>query len=229
MAPTVFGRNVAALAAGPRQERREIEPFSPAEIRTLLTAVAGHRLEGLIVTAVTRGMRSGEMLGVSWADVELDRGTLTARHALRKLDGEWDLVPPKSSTSRRTIALQAMTAAALRAHRVRLVEEHVAAGPEWSGKWDLVFMSAIGTPLDASNVLHAFHRILRDAGLPRRRLHDLRHSAATALLVSGVSPRVIQSILGHSQVSLTLGTYSHAIVELQTDAAERMDALLAAR
>lgn len=232
---SLLPRNVAALAAAPRQERHEIEPFAPDEIRTLLAAVRGHRLEAVIVLAVTSGLRMGELLGLSWPDVDLERGTLTVRAALAKIEGQWDLVPPKSSASRRTIALPEMGIVALRAHRTRQLEERLRSGGAWDPSreghepWNLVFPTTAGRPLDGPNVLRTFHAILKDAGLPRRRFHDLRHSAATALLVAGVSARVVQSILGHSQISLTLGTYSHAIPELQKDAAERMDALLAAR
>lgn len=221
-------RNVAALATAPRQERHEIEPLSPGQARTLLASVHGHRLEGLIVAALATGLRLGELLGLAWADIELDGGTLTVRNSLARIDGRYVLVPPKSSMSRRSIALPSLAVEAFRAHRTRQLEERIAAGPEWIGSWDLVFATAFGTPLDGGNVLRSFHRILEVAGLPRRRFHDLRHSAATALLVAGVSPRVVQSILGHSQISLTLGTYSHVLPELQRDAAERMDAILAA-
>jgi len=233
---SVLPRNVAALAAAPRQERHEIEPFAPDEIRTLLAAVHGHRLEAMFVVAVSSGLRMGELLGLSWPDVDLERGSLTVRAALAKIEGEWDLVPPKSSTSRRTIALPELGVVALRAHRTRQLEERLRSGGVWDPSreghdepWNLVFATATGRPLDGPNVSRTFHAILEAAALPRRRFHDLRHSAATALLVAGVSARVVQSILGHSQISLTLGTYSHAIPELQMDAAERMDALLAAR
>jgi integrase len=233
---SLLPRNVATLAAAPRQERHEIEPFAPDEIRTLLAAVRGHRLEAVVVLAVSSGLRMGELLGLSWPDVDLERGSLTVRVALAKIDGAWDLVPPKSSTSRRTISMPELGVVALRAHRTRQLEERLRSGGTWDPSrdghdepWNLVFATATGRPLDGPNVLRTFHGILRDAGLPRRRFHDLRHSAATALLVAGVSARVVQSILGHSQISLTLGTYSHAIPELQKDAAERMDALLAAR
>src|SRR5262249_51400368 len=101
------------------------------------------------------------------------------------------------------------------------------AGPAWQ-EWGLAFTTSIGTPLDASNVSHYFHRLLKGAGLPRLRFHDLRHSCASLLLAQGVPARVVMEILGHSQIGLTLNTYSHVIPSLQTDAAARMDALLVA-
>jgi len=220
-------RNVASLSTAPKQERHEIAPLSTAEVRTFLAAVRGDRLEALWVTAVATGLRQGELLGLRWRDVRLDVGELDVAHALGKFDGRHELVPPKSSSSRRTIALGSLVVDALRSHRTRQLEERLAAGPAWQPTIDdLVFVTAFGTPLDPSNVGRSFHRILTAGGLPRRRFHDLRHSAATVALATGVSPRVVQAMLGHSQISLTLGTYSHVLPELQRDAVDRMDALL---
>lgn len=225
----IVGRNVAALASPPRQERHEIQPLDSAELRTFLIAIEGHRLEALFVLAVTSSMRSGELLGLTWPDLRLDAGEVVVRKALQRIDGANQLVDPKSNAGRRTIALPAMAVDKLRAHRTRQLEERLAAGPEWQPTIaDLVFTTATGTPLDAGNVLRTLHGILERAGLPRRRFHDLRHSMATALLVAGVSPRVVMEMLGHSQISLTLGTYSHVLPGLQREAADRMGALLAA-
>lgn len=223
-------RNVAALASPPKQERHEIQPLEPSELRAFLSAIEGHRLEALFVLAVTSGMRSGELLGLTWADLHLERSEVLVRLALQRIDGAPQLVAPKSTAGRRTIALPTVAVEALRAHRVRQLEERIAAGPEWQPVIDdLVFCTALGRPLDQANLLRTLHGILERAGLPRRRFHDLRHSMATALLVAGVSPRVVMEMLGHSQISLTLGTYSHVLPEVQRDAADRMGALLAAR
>src|SRR5712691_1785309 len=90
----------------------------------------------------------------------------------------------------------------------------------------LVFTTPIGTALDGTAVTKEFHRVLDRAGLPQRRFHDLRHSCATLLLVQGVSPRVVMDLLGHSQIGLTMNTYSHVIPDLRRDAADRMQDLL---
>ncbi|MCC7193972.1 MAG: site-specific integrase [Gemmatimonadaceae bacterium] len=94
--------------------------------------------------------------------------------------------------------------------------------------WGLVFPSTVGTPLEGNNVTHRLQAILKAHGLPKLRFHDLRHTCATLLLAQGVHPRVVMEILGHSQFSLTMDTYSHVIPALQRDAADRMEALLAA-
>ena len=219
--------NVAALADGPRQERHEIHPLSEEQVRLFLDAIEGHRFEGLFVAALSTGLRSGELRALRWADIDLDLRTLSVEAGLAKIDGEWQRVPPKSNAGRRMLPLPDRAVTALREHRLRQVTERLAAGTEWIGnKWDLVFVSEVGTPLDASNVVHAYQRELERAGLPRQRFHDARHSVATFWLGVGVPARVVADMLGHSQVSLTLNIYSHVVPTMRRDAADRLEAIL---
>ena len=224
----LVARNSAALVDPPRVERREITPLDPEQAKTLVEQCLDHRLGALFTVAVALGLRHGETLGLRWAeDVELDSGVLHVRQALQRRKGGIFFVVPKSKRSRRSVAMPAVVTAALKTHRVRQLEERMVAGSRWveSG---LVFTTRRGTPLDPSNVTKAFHELLVSAGLPRIRIHDLRHTAATLLLAQGVSPRVIMEILGHSQISLTMDTYSHVLPALQREAAEQMDAVLGA-
>jgi integrase len=221
-------RNAARLAVPPRVPRRPVVPFDPDQARRFLRAIEGDRLEALYVVALSVGLRQGELLGLSWADVDLERGTVRVRQALQRVDGVLVLVEPKSATSHREVALPELARAALRAHRARTRVDRLAMGARWrDDPRDLVFTSTIGTPLDGITVTRRFQRILRDAGLPHQRFHDLRHACASLLLVQGVAPRVVMEQLGHSQIALTLGTYSHVIPALGRDAATRMDELLA--
>ena len=147
------------------------------------------------------------------------------RVALKAVKTEVHFVEPKSARSRRTIALPSTVVKSLNRHRVRQLEARLAAGQRWQDS-GLVFSTPIGTPLDGRNVTRAYKGILVGHGLPTIRIHDLRHSCATLLLMQGVSPRVVMETLGHSQVSLTLNTYSHVLPALQEDAAAKMDAIL---
>ena len=113
----------------------------------------------------------------------------------------------------------------LRAHKSRQAQERLLAGSRWQDS-DLVFTTAAGTGLEGSSVTHRFQKLLQRADLPHLRFHDLRHACASLLLAQGVHPRVVMETLGHSQISLTMNTYSHVIPALQLDAAERMDAIL---
>lgn len=160
-----------------------------------------------------------------WSDVDLDVGTVTVRYTLQRVDGQLTLVEPKTVRGRRTIPLPPSVAVELRAHRTRQKEERLWMGSRWRDA-DFVFTTTIGTPLDGTNVTHRFQVLLREAGLPRYRFHDLRHTAASLMLRQGVPARVVMETLGHSQINLTLNTYSHVMPALMGDAAARMDALL---
>src|SRR5262249_40590509 len=154
--------------------------------------------------------RQGEALGLRWDDIDLDGGSLTVRAALQRINGKLQLVEPKTKRSRRTIPLPQVAVNALRAHRVRQLEERLLAGDRWRD-WGLVFCTPKGTPHDARNVTRRFQKLLGQTELPHQRFHDLRHTCATLLLVQGVPARVVMEILGHSQISLTLDTYSHVV------------------
>jgi integrase len=149
-------------------------------------------------------------------------GALAVRQALQRQPGKGlVMVPPKSRAGRRTIALPPPLRDALRAHRAVQLGERLAAGSVWEDH-DLVFCQENGRPIEPRSDHRAWRALLADAGVPQARLHDARHTAATLLLQQGVKARVAMDILGHSQISLTLGTYSHVAPELAEDAARRM-------
>lgn len=218
-------RNVATLVHPPRVPAREAPHMSPDELGRFLAVARSDRLYPLYVLTAAVGLRQGEALGLGWSDVDLDKGQLSVRHTLQRIDSRLALVEPKSARSRRTIPMPGSIAAELRAHRLRQKEERLWMGSRWRDR-DFVFTSTIGTPLDGTNVTHQFQRLLREAGLRALRFHDLRHTAASLMLQQGVPARVVMEILGHSQISLTLNTYSHVIPTLMENAAARMEALL---
>jgi integrase len=223
----LVSRNVARLARPPRIPRRPVSPLSVEQARTFLAAIRGDRLEALYLVALGVGLRQGEILGLRWSDVDLDAGTLTVRHALARIEGELALVEPKSATSRRVVPLPACVREALIAHRVRQAQESLPLRPDPGDIFaELVFTTTLGTPLDGISVTRRFQRIVVAAGLPRQRFHDLRHACASLLLAQGVPARVVMETLGHSEISLTLNTYSHVLPSLGREAAARMDALL---
>jgi len=224
----LVSRNAAALVDGPRVERFDIQPFTPAEARVFLDSIAGERLEALYSVALTMGLRQGEALGLRWQDVDVELGYLRISKQLQRVHGAPQLVEPKTARSRRTLAMPPMITKSLEQHRVRQRQERSNAGNRWA-ETDLVFASTEGKPLDGTAISKGFHSLLKRAGLQQRRFHDLRHSCATLLLVQGVSPRVVMDVLGHSQIGLTMNTYSHVIPDLRRDAADRMQDLLAER
>jgi integrase len=224
----LVGRNVARLARPPRIPRRPVSPLSVEEARVSREAIRGDRLEALYLVALGCGLRQGEILGLRWRDVDLAAGTHTVRHGLARLDAVLTLDEPKSATSRRTVPLPGFVAEALAAHRVRQAAETLPHRPSPPDPFaDLVFTTTLGTPLDGITVTRRFQQILRRTGLRHQRFHDLRHACASLLLTQGVSARVVMETLGHSEIRLTLNTYSHVMPSLGRDAAERMDGLFA--
>lgn len=221
----LLSRNVAALARPPRLERFEFKPFTPDEARSFLRAIEHDRLRELYVVALFGGLRRGELLGLRWADVDLDEAQLRVDAALQRVASRLVLVPPKTARSRRTVSLPAMAVEALRQHKAAQAKERLRAGSEWADN-GLVFTTQTGAPIEPRNATRGFKRVLARAGIREIRFHDLRHSCATLLLVQGVSPRVVMEMLGHSQISLTMNTYSHVLPALQREAAARLEALL---
>lgn len=220
-------RNVASLVTPPRAPREEVRPFSTAEARTFLDAIRGDRLAALYAVALGLGLRQGEVLGLTWSDLDLDAGTLTVRRTLQRYDRAYHLDEPKTLKSSRKLALPAPLVEALRAHRARQLEERLRAGPLWSGDgWNLVFTTEMGNPVSGAVVTHRFQAMLQKANLPRQRFHDLRHAAASFMLAQGVPLRVVMEVLGHSEIAVTANTYSHVMPELQREATERVGRLL---
>lgn len=219
-------RNVARLVTSPTVGRHEIVPLTPGECATFLAAVRGERLEPLYKLAMFSGLRQSELLGLTWGDIDFSAGTLRVSRTLQRYAKAFHLDEPKTEKSRRVIALPAPVLEALRAQRTRQLEERLEAGPAWEGCWDLVFLTENGRPLLGTFVTRSFQAVLKRAGLPHVRFHDLRHGAATYLLAAGVELKTISEILGHSQIHVTANTYAHVMIELKRDAADKLGAVL---
>jgi len=162
-------------------------------------------------------MRSGELRGLQWRDVDWQAGTVTVRRSLQRLDGTFRALEPKTAKSRRTLPLPEVALQALRDHR-----QQQAAVPV-SGAY--IFCQADGQPLHPTTARRALQTVLRDAGLPAMPFHALRRTAASLLLAQGTHPRVVMELLGHSTIALTMNTYSHVIPALEREAADQMERL----
>ena len=220
-------RNVADAAkkALSRRNQREIHPLTEAQAQAFIAAAKGHRLEALFTMAIVTGMREGELLALRWSDLDLERGSLQVRRTVKRVRRH-GLVegPPKTSAGKRHIALSPFLVGVLKAHRVRQLEERLKAGAAWQ-EHELVFCTRFGGFVDSSDLTQMFRRVLRAAGLPTMRFHDLRHSAASLLLAMGVHAKVVQELLGHSNITMTLNIYSHVLPSLQKDAVDRLSGL----
>lgn len=248
----LVGRNVVDLATPPRVRREEMRVWTPEEVLRFLDRVAGDPREALYVLALATGLREGELLGLRWRDIELDRldrmdrhdgpdgpegGVLQVKRNLRRVreaDAEggyryvWAEGRGKTKRARRRIALGAAVVSALRAHRRRQLADRVRAGAAWEDG-DQVFCDEVGRPLTGFSVLFRFKTAARRARVPVVRFHDLRHTAATLMLLRGVHVKVVSEVLGHASVAITLDLYGHVLPDMQRQAAAAFDGLLNAR
>lgn len=215
-------RNVCDAVEPPKVPKAKIRPLNQSQVAKLLVAAQEHRLEALYHLAIGTGMRQGEIFGLFWSAVDLAAGTVSVHQALVNLSGKVTLGPVKSGSSRRMIDLPQHVIKALEAHRKR----QMASG---FGGVDFVFTNQSGGPLRRSHFLaDEYKPLLKRAGLPLIRFHDLRHTHATLCLLAGENPKVVQERLGHANISITLDTYSHVLPSMKTDAATRFDALIRA-
>jgi integrase len=204
-------RNVCEAVKPPRPQKREIAPLSPEQARRFLEACRGERLEALFVLAVHTGMRQGELLGLKWEDVDLEAGTLQVQRALAQTNDGPVLAAPKSAKSRRRIKLTGASVEALKRHRAAQNAERLRLGGIWEDR-SLVFPNRTGGFLSPYLLTDGpLKRPLERAGLPPIRFHDLRHTCATILLSRGVHAKLVQELLGHATISITLDTYSHVL------------------
>lgn len=205
------GRNVARLAHLPAKATppRRGRSLTTEQSQALLTAAKGDRLEALVLVALTLGLRPGEVLGLTWSEVDLPRRTLAVTQALKRRPGGGVLGRPKASSDR-VLRLPANVAAALKAHQVDQKAERLAAGPVWEDH-DLVFPSAVGTPQDPSNLRRDFDRLTEKAGLGHWSPNELRHSAGSLLVASGVPLEEVADMLGHVNVEMLARVYRHRV------------------
>lgn len=219
-------RNVTEAVKAPRLTKKEVRPLSPQQAQTLLEAAQGDRFEALYVLAVTAGLREGELLGLKWEDVDLLAGTLSVRRSLSTFKGGHSFEPPKNGKGR-SIRLTARAVDALERHRAAQNEERLRLDSLWEDH-GLVFPAQTGKPMRPWSLTGGpYLRLLRRAGLPEgTRFHDLRHTCATLLLVEGIHPKIVQELLGHATISITLDTYSHVLPNMQGEVIRVMDAAL---
>ncbi len=218
--------NVCDLVDPPRVEDIEISPLTLRQVKQLLRSAKGHHIEALLTLALATGMRRGELLGLKWQDIDFEKSILQVRRIMPRVPtklkseekkGQVEAVT-KTKKSRRGIILVPLAFEALQQHRERQSGAKKKAGDRWIER-DLVFCTSIGTPLNPDrDVRLPFKRLLCEAKLPDIRFHDLRHSAATLLLGMGIHPKIVQEILGHSSIAMTMNVYSHVLPTMQQDA-----------
>jgi len=219
-------QNVCDLVKPPRYVAPEQHALTEEQARLLLHVAKGHRLEVLLNLALVTGMRRGELIGLKWSDIDLERRSLQVRRTVDRI-GTYGFVEsePKTAKGRRQIILPPFLVDLLKQHRTRQREARLKAGATWHEQ-GIVFCTSVGTFMQAEHLREYFQRLLKEAGLPHMRFHDLRHSTATILLAQGVNPKVVQELLGHSHINVTLGIYGHVTPSMHGEAMAKMEGLL---
>jgi integrase len=221
-------RNVTEAVKPPQLTREEMHPLTPEQAKLLLQTAheIGNRLEALYVLAIHTGLRQGELLGLKWDDVDLEDGSLQVRRTLTITKSGPVFTAPKTTSSRRSVKLTSNATEALKSHLKRQLAEIDRVGSLWSEN-GLIFASETGEPLDRRAVTKLkFKPLLKQAGLPEIRFHDLRHTCATLLLTRNVNPKIVSEMLGHSSIAITLDTYSHVLPNMRNQAAAAMEEAL---
>ena len=223
-------RNVARLADAPsltaaRSKSPEMTVWTPAELQQFLRCIAGNRNEALFRLMALTGLRRSEVAGLRWSDLDLARRRLVVNQAATVVDRVEVLSAPKTRRSRRVLDLDPDTVTLLERHHLHQREEYLRFGVTATAS-DRVFTNEIGDPIRPDSIGQAFRRLVTDAGVPVIRLHDLRHTHASHLLMAGINIKVVSERLGHASVSFTLDSYAHVMPGQQAEAAAAAAALL---
>ena len=223
----IIYRNPSDAVYKPKAQKTEMQILDENQVRSFLIAARGKRLEALYKVAITTGLRKGEILALKWSDLDWRSGQLNIQRQVQRVPGSGLVfTEPKTKAGRRMIVLGPDTVLGLKEHFKRQLAEIEFMGDKWQD-YDLIFPSSIGTPLSHSNQHKKFKRLLEEANLPNIRFHDLRHTAASLMLKQGISVKVVQERLGHSDAAMTLNVYSHTIPGMQKEAAKKMDEITA--
>ena len=206
--------NPAERCALPKVEHREMKTLPVEQLQSFLREARESGVFELYYLELATGLRRGELLGLKWEDIDLQKGDLRVKRQVSRINGGVMEAPLKTKNAYRTLPLAEDTIDVLKEQR-----EKVGSSP-----W--VFPSPNGGPISPDSVLHMLHRVLKRAGLPRVRFHDLRHTFATLALQNGVDIKTVSGMLGHFSAGFTLDTYAHVTGAAQRQAAGKMAAVL---
>jgi len=209
----------------PVNSRPATRVWTPEQLGCFLDSIADHRLYAFFHLVAFAGLRRGEALGLAWEDVDFDRRLIRIRQQLVDAGRGAYLGPPKTRSGVRGVSLDALTADVLKSHRRQQDRER----EQWGSVWidnGLVFTREDGTPFRPEYLTHLFNRLVGLAGLPRIRLHDLRHTSASLALAAGIPIKVVSERLGHSSTAITSDLYTHVIPVVAQEAADSLAALI---
>lgn len=220
----MLSQNVCDAVDPPRPLQKQMAALDTVEVGQLLQAAEKSPYRHIIFLAIYTGLRRGELLGLRWADVDLEHQTISVSRSLHRLAGQGLMVTePKTRRSRRLVTLPPTAVKVVAALKTERVDHCVGLGITWSEN-NYVFSHKNGGPLSPDTVTHAFNRLVKRTEIPHVRFHDLRHTHATLMLKQGVNPKIVCERLGHSSVTITMDTYSHVLPGMQEKAALAFEA-----
>ena len=208
--------NPAKAAVPPKLEQKEIRILTESEQKQFMDAIKSHRLEALYLLALATGMRRGEIMALTWDCVDWKNKSIAVKGSISRVkDPDTGITAlrysePKTKSGRRQVPILPNMIPVLQAHQRRQEAEKTEAGSAWNPQ-NLVFCSNVGTVIEPRRVCTTMNKITDAAELPRFTFHALRHTFATRMLEANVPAKVVQDVLGHADVTLTLNTYSHVI------------------
>ena len=214
MEQKLVNKNPTQGCALPKVEHKEMKTLTADQLSTFFLEAKETGVYELYYLDLATGLRRGELLGLKWTDVDFDRGVLKIQRAISRQNGRVEEAPLKTKNAYRTLPLSADAIDVLKMQKSKV------GGSEW------VFPSPTGGPMSPDSVLHMLQRVLKRAGLPRIRFHDLRHTFATMALQNGVDVKTVSSMLGHYSAGFTLDTYAHVTTDAQLKAAQTMGNIL---
>jgi len=218
--------NPCDAADQPRKASPEMKAWTTAELGRFITVTAGDRDGAVWRLLATTGMRRGELLGLRWADVDLDGKMFTIRQTVTMVGDRPEVGTPKTAAGNRRVSIDPATVAGLKAWKKAQTAERLLMGAGWQGGHDLVATEQDGSSVHPQVFTRRFAAVVQRAGLPTIRLHDVRHSYATAALAAGVPVKVLSRRLGHADIAVTLRVYAHVLPGDDEAAAEMVAAAL---
>lgn len=205
--------NPAGGCSLPKLEHREMKTLTAEQLQSFLREAKESGVYEMYYIELATGLRRGELLGLKWEDIDLTTGTIHVRRQVARINGEIVEAPLKTKNSYRTVSIGEDAVGILIEQKEKSHSEYV-------------FPSPTGGPISPDSVLHMLHRVLKRAGLPQVRFHDLRHTFATLALQNGVDVKTVSGMLGHFSAGFTLDTYAHITTQAQRQAANTMSSIL---
>lgn len=223
----LLGRDPLIGVSRPRVEHAAMTAWTAEQARTFLKATRDDRLAAAWALLLTRGLRRGELAGLRWSNIDLDAGTLRIAETRISVAGKPTASKPKTASGRRTIPLDPTLVALLRSHRAMQAQKRLEAGPAY-GRDGYLVADELGRPYHPDWISDRFDQLQAATDLPRIRLHDCRHTAASLMLGAGVPTKVVSELLGHASPTITLTTYAHVLPGMAEEAGAKLSASLLA-